>query len=230
MQRVNRHCGKISRLTSEIDHLYNHIEGMKVAITGRLKLKEEELIPEDAQSANPFVQQLIGKFFKLLQHVQALKAERRRLYRQISGLKKSWFGYLSRLVRDLAKAHNAFVVREYLGLAPEPKLSPKYKGRVFQRMIANGSCQQYQKRQSDRLQWDGVPEVAVPAPYTSCTCILHALVDAKMRDGEKFTCPMCGRTDHADSNASDNMAYYLLLRPNTISANTNNSAVTSPVS
>lgn len=229
MRRVNRHCEKIDRLKSEIDHLYNHIEGMKVAIAGYLGLQEEELIPENARAADPFVQQLIHRFFKLLKHVRALKAQRRRLYRRISGLKKSWFGHISRLVRDLAKQYNAFVVRESLDLRPEPKLSPKYKGPTFQKMVTNGSCKQYQNRQTGRLQWDGVPEVAVPAPYTSCTCILHALVDETMRDGARFRCPRCGRTDHADNNASDTMAYYLLLRPNTNSANNNNNAVTSSV-
>jgi transposase len=66
---------------------------------------------------------------------------------------------------------------------------------------------------ASKLEWHGLPEVAVPSPYTSQTDVRHALVDASQRNGRVFRSKADGRVSDADLNASDTLAVWLLLRP-----------------
>ncbi len=212
LKLIEKHCVHIDKLKSQIDSVYNKIGRLKGILAGYFGLDKDELIAEDLRITNPLIRMVHKKFFALLVRVQHLKALRRGLYSKIAGVKKSWFGFLSNVEREMAGEKGA-VIREDMTLVTPEKETPEYKGRTFNKMINNGSKGQYIRRASDKFLWDGIPEIAVPSYYTSCTCTIHSLVDKPMRSGETFLCPKCGSERHADENASDTIANYLLLRP-----------------
>ena len=102
---------------------------------------------------------------------------------------------------------------DYLTVLAIEKDSVKYRGRTFNKIINNGSKGQYMMRTSDKLCWDGIPDLIVPSFYTSSACTIHSLVDGSMRQGEQFFCPQCGVKEHADQHAADTIANYFLLQP-----------------
>jgi transposase len=210
---IEKHSRKIDDLKSRIDLEYNHIGRLKGILAGHMGLSEGEVIQETAMFDDVLVSLLRKKFFGLLAHVNRLKTLRRKLYKKVADAKKHWFGFLSRVEAALARHYKGAVIREDLTVVAEEKDKPAYKGRTFNKMINNGSKGQYIRRASGKFIWDGIPEVALPSFYTSCTCNKHALVDKNMRSGEKFACPKCVEHRHADENASHTIANYLLLRP-----------------
>ena len=113
----------------------------------------------------------------------------------------------------LATQYNAAIIREDLTMMAKEKDSPGYRGRVFNKMINNGSKGQYIRHARDKFLWNGILEVTIPSYFTSTTCPSHALVGASMRTGDRFCCPQCGKVEHADEHAADTIGNYLLLRP-----------------
>jgi len=213
LKSINQTCGKIDYLKAQIDTGYNNLEKIKSILCGYYGLEDGEIIPEAEELKNPLVQQLHDKFFRLLKHIQKLKAIRFNLYAKIAAMKKSWFGFLSNQEIIIAKHFNAAIVREDLTILAKEKEAPDYKGRTYNKMINNGSKGQYIRRASHKLLWDGVPEITVPSYYTSTTCTIHSLIDATMRVGEIFKCPLCASAEHSDEHAADTIGNYFLLRP-----------------
>jgi len=210
---IAAHCEKIDRLKSQIDTGYNKLDKLKGILCGYIGLKPEELLAEGMVFKDRFVQNLYDKFFRLLGHIRKMKSIRLRIYEKIRNVKKAWFGFLSNQEVLLAREFNAAIVREDLTVMATEKEGPGYKGRTFNKMINNGSKGQYIRRATDKLTWDGIPELLVPSYYTSTSCTIHSLVDSAMRKGEKFACPLCSAPAHADEHAADTIANYLLLRP-----------------
>jgi hypothetical protein len=212
---INAKCQKIESLASQISLGYNKLERLKANICGYLELGADQRFTDGllAQIDDPLVKRLYGKFYRLLHHVWSLKGQRLGLYAKIKKLKKTWFGFLSNQEVSLTTQYNAAVIREDLTVMAKEKDSPGYKGRVFNKMINNGSKGQYIRRARDKFLWDGVPEIAIPSFFTSTTCAAHAVVDATMRSGDRFWCPRCGKAEHADAHAADTIGNYLLLRP-----------------
>ena len=213
LERIEHYSRKIETLKSEIDLTYNKIHRYGNLLKDCLGLEPEELIPRDAQCPTPPLERLKNRFFRLLDHVKHLAEVRRRLYRKIRKLKKNWFGYLANIETALAREYNAAIVREKLTIIAEEKESPAYKGRIFNKMINNGSKGQYIRKASEKFRWNGIPEIDIPAFWTSSTCIVHGLVDTTMRKGRMFFCPKCKVPRDADTNASDTIANFLLLEP-----------------
>ncbi|XKH61783.1 transposase [Halomonas sediminis] len=211
LKAIHGHCQYIDRLSSQIDCLYNKIDALKWILVTTLALNPEEWIPQKGLAfPDAFVKSLHQRFFHLLDKVTHLKAKRRQRYRRIAGLKKSWFGYLSNQEIALAKEHNAAMIREDLTVMAVEKTAPDYKGRRFNKMINNGSKGQYIQRASDKLLWNGIPELAMPTPYTSQACLYHQQLGK--RQGERFTCPRCEKSRHSDLNAAMNIAGMLLTQ------------------
>jgi hypothetical protein len=212
---INDKCQKIEDLSSQISLGYNKLERLKANICGYLELETESRFPDDLlpKIKDPLVKRLYEKFYRLLNHIWSLKGQRLRIYAKIKGIKKTWFGFLSNKEVALAIEYNAAIIREDLTVMAIEKESPKYKGRVFNKMINNGSKGQYIRRAMDKFRWDGIPEFAIPSYFTSTTCPTHATVDATMRTGDQFLCPRCGKPEHADEHAADTIGNYLLLRP-----------------
>jgi len=211
LSAIQAHCEAIDRLSSQIDRIYLKIEALKTILVNTLALNPDEWIPQSGLTLpDAFVKHLHRKFFHLLEKVNHLKAKRRERYRTIAGLKKSWFGFLTNQEVALAKEHNAAMIREDLTVMAIEKSSPENKGRRFNKMINNGSKGQYIRRASDKHLWNGIPELAVPAPYTSQACLYHGQLGS--RKGEVFACPACKETRHSDENAALNIAGMLLTR------------------
>lgn len=109
----------------------------------------------------------VRAFFQTFGLIADLKKERRKLYRQFTAIKKNWFGFLANVEAELARKHNAAIVREDLTVEAMEKDDPEYKGRTFNKMINHGSKGQYQRRARQTFRWNGVPEVVIPSWYTS---------------------------------------------------------------
>ncbi len=214
LRNINDSCKRIEKLKSQIDTGYNNLNKLKSIICGYLGLDEREQFAEGQDPGDPYIRHIHKKFFRLLHHLVEMKKKRLSFYKKTAGVKKSWFGYLSNQETILARKYHAAIVREDLSILAREKNDPGYKGRTFNKMINNGSKGQYIRRASDKLQWDGIPEIVIPSYHTSSCCTVHSLVDASMRNGETFFCPRCGAKEHADSHAADTIGNYILLRPN----------------
>jgi hypothetical protein len=210
LKGINGLCERIDGYKSKIDLAYNALNALRASIARDLLLDAEQLITPEMKRQNADVQ----AFFALFGKIQDLKKARRALYRKITAIKKAWFGFLSNVEITLAQKYNAAVVREDLTVEAVEKEAPDYKGRLFNKMINNGSKGQYQKRATDKFQWNGIPEIVVPSWYTSRTCLKHSrIVDKKHRKGERIYLPCCDQHHHADEHASDTIATYPLLKP-----------------
>lgn len=212
LKAISDHCAHIDRLKSAIDHHYHKIHAIRDIVSDYLDLGDDEKIPrQGAAIHDDFVKSLHQRFFQLIDKVNHLKAKRLDLYAKIRGLKKSWFGFLSNQEVRLAKRYNAAMIREDLTVMAIEKSSPENKGRLFNKMINNGSKGQYIRQASDKFLWNGILEVAVPSPYTSQACVFHSKLGKRKQ--EVFSCPSCDSARHSDSNAALNIAGMLLMRP-----------------
>ncbi len=211
MALIDKHASKIDRLKQQIDRHFNKIERLKAvlsAFAGKKGLIDPKGMPQDA-----LARRVHEKFFSLLSHVKHLKGIRGRLFAKIRSIKRCWFGYLSNCEVALAKAYKAAIIAEDLTIAPIACDRPDYKGRTFNRMLAHGARGLYQKVAAQKCAWNGIPCFTLPSYYTSSTCPIHARVHKSMRKAERFRCPQCNQDRHADQNAADTLALYLLMRP-----------------
>jgi len=211
---IARHSDQIDNYKSQIDRIYNRIEKLKEILLRGLGYKgdlREQQISEHEVPGESLLARVHRRFFGLLKEVKHLKTLRKKLYRKIAAIKKSWFGFLSNQEIELLKTYKAALIRENLTVLAVEKKSDKYKGRTFNRMLNNGSKGQYIKRAEQKMLWNGVPSLIVPSYYTSSTCIHCGVVDKSMRSGEHFKCKECKRASHADENAADTLACYALL-------------------
>jgi hypothetical protein len=223
LRTINTLCVRIDAFKSRIDLEYNKLNVLKGTIVHELGLQYGDSITSMMKERSL----LVGQFFCVLGKIADLKRARRVLYKRITAIKKAWFGFLSNIEVALAKKYDAAIVREDLTVAAIVKEGPCYKGRVFNKMINNGSKGQYQKRATDKLLFNGVAEIVVPSWYTSRTCVKHSIVvDAKHRKGERIYLPCCELHHHADEHASDTIASYPLLKLNLTPAEVSTGFVT----
>ncbi|WP_046863660.1 hypothetical protein [Microvirga massiliensis] len=213
LNAINVRCETIDALRSEIDRTYNRIGRIKANINRVLGRPAETLVDLATETDDRMLAGWIRRLQRLLAHVGRLKECRRREYRAIDGLKKSWFGYITSEEAALARQWNAAVVREHLTVMAEEKDSPAYKGRTFNRMINNGAKGQYIRRASNKLKWNGIPEVVVPSFWTSCTDVRFGVVDKAQRRGPVFVARADGLRADADLHAAHTLALWPLLRP-----------------
>lgn len=211
---VAGHARRVGRLRSETDRAYPRIRALKGNINARIGSEPQALVDLALDpGSDRHLAGWVKRLRRLLALVGRLKRERRGVYRAVEGLKKSWFGYVSRLELDLARKWDAAVVREDLTVMAEEKRSPDYKGRTWNRMINNGAKGQYIRRAAMKLRWNGVPEVVVPSYWTSSTDVRVGVVDGAQRRGEVFVARSDGRRRHADLHAAQTLALWPILRP-----------------
>mgnify|MGYP002714616539 CR=1 FL=1 len=213
LARVDAQSTRIEKLSSQIDGIYNRMLPLRKILGQSLGLETQAVVPREEKPADRYLSRVHTKFFVLLDHVQHLKALRRSIYRSISGLKKAWLCFLANTELALADHYGAAVAREDLTVLAKEKGCEDYKGRVFNRMMNNGAKGKFIRWAPAKLEWFGIPEIVLPSYYTSTTCILHRLVDKKMRKGDVFYCPACSETRHADLNAGLTLALYPVLEP-----------------
>jgi len=216
LARIMEHANRIDGLRSEIDLGYARI--------GRLKAELNQIVGRESQAPVPEASEdltgpqadryrsMHGRFFRLLSGLGRLKARRRALYRQIAGVKKSWFGHVANIRAALAQKHGAVVVREDLSVLTVEKKDPGYKGRTFNKMINNGAKGQYTRRADDKLAWRGIATLKLPSFYTSSTDWRTGTVDKTQRKGAVFT-GRDGTAWDADLHAAELLARWLFLRP-----------------
>jgi hypothetical protein len=220
---IANHALHIDALRAEIDDNYKRMKTYKLILLKPLGLESvKERIPDcyrsmpgrpaTATHPDPYNQDLIGKFFRILDLTLKLKEIRREIYRKIAAVKKCWFGWLSTQEAKLALRLNAAVVREDTDFIAIPNDDPKYRGRTFNRLLNNGSRGQYERAASHKLAWLGIPEVRIPSFYTSMADVRKAVIEAFRRKGEVFT-DVDGVVWHADEHAALTIAVWLLLRP-----------------
>ena len=211
INKIHNQGIKIDRYKSEIDCIYNKIDSLIINIKNNLKVKESYQLTSKTLSSDSFVNALIKKFHTLLDRVKYLKKLRRDCYKNIQGVKKSWFGFLTNIEKKLIKHYNAAIIVENLTVMAIEKEKPDYKGRSFNKMINNGSKGQYMSMAKEKFLWNGILESKIPSFYSSTTCTIHKIVDDKMRNNKVFKCEQCNIVKDADKNASDTIASFLLL-------------------
>ena len=226
LARIHEMASAVDRLRSEIDLGYNRLERIRREINHLLGREPRALIDEEIPEApealnaqdSDRLSRMHGRFFRLLSGIGKMKARRRGIYRSLAGLKKSWFGHVANIRMRLALKHKALVVSEALDYAAIPTDDTGYKGRTFNRMINNGARAQYTSRADNKLAWRGIPQLKIPAFYTSTTDWRHGLVDKAQRRGETFVSAVDGKRWHADLHAAEMIGRWLFLRPKNTAA------------
>jgi hypothetical protein len=213
LKAASGHALRVDALRSEIDRVYPRIHALKANINDRLGAAPDALVDLRMVTGDRHLAGWVKRLSRLLAHVGRLKLERRGVYRTVEGLKRSWFGYVSRVELELARKWDAAVVREDLTVMAIEKDAPDYKGRTFNRMMNNGAKGQYIRRAGQKLRWNGVPEVVVPSYWTSCTDVRNGTVDKAQRRGPTFVAKADGRTLDADLHAARTIALWPILRP-----------------
>ena len=213
LARVEGHAKHVDRLRSEIDRNYNRLNRLKHEANRILGSPADTQLDLDLVAQDKRLADLLARFSRLLGVIHRLKLLRRQVYRAVGGLKKSWFGFVTTKLAEMCRGKKAAYVRENLNIFAVEKKSPDYKGRIFNKMLNNGSKGQFLRRMTGKLQWYGVPEIVVPSYYTSSTDVRHSVVDSKQRRGEVFTSRVDGRQMNADLHAGLTLALWPLLRP-----------------
>jgi hypothetical protein len=222
LNAVAVHAARIDLLRGEIDDAYNILQKRKEILLKPLGLAsatdpipgdyvDRDGFPATRRHPDPHVQALIEKFFVLLTHIRQLKALRRELYRKIDALKRCWFGWVTNREVELAQLWNAAVVREDTDFGVIEVDDDEYRGRTFNRVMGNAARGLLERIASAKLAWLGIPEVRIPAPYTSSTDWRCALVDKAQRKGEVFRALIDGLVTHADEHAAVTIALWLLM-------------------
>ena len=73
------------------------------------------------------------------------------------------------------------------------------------RLVTKAGRRIIEEKLTDLHEQFGIEVVRVNPAYSSQTCSACDYVDKKNRTGERFECSWCGRTLHADVNASRNL-------------------------
>ncbi|MFB1064858.1 RNA-guided endonuclease InsQ/TnpB family protein [Natrinema sp. H-ect4] len=106
-------------------------------------------------------------------------------------------------VRWIKQFDNPVVVMEDLtGMTEDIEYGAKMNKRLHR--LPFRKLQQFLKYKSE---WSGVPVEYVDAEYTSQRCPLCGDSDNTTRRSHRFKCPNCSHQDHADRNASINIAF-----------------------
>ena len=204
---------KIDELSSQIALSYNEIEKLLTDIRNQLNIDDTILISKEIKSTNQKLNKKIDSFFKRLKNIKGTKLKRKKLYKKVSGIKRTWFGFLSNQELKLINKYKAALVVEDLTVMAAEKNKPDYKGKRFNKMINNGSKGQYMRIAQEKMYWNGILEHRIPSYYSSTVCVKHSVVDSKMRKGEEFKCKLCNKVEDADLNASSTISSFLMLKP-----------------
>ncbi len=120
-----------------------------------------------------------------------------RYVRQVRGFLRTEIGrVLNRLV-EIQRPARIVVEKLYFR---SPNLS-----RRMNRLVTNAGRRIIEEKLNDLHEQYGIEVVHVNPAYSSQTCSACHYVDKKNRTGETFHCGWCGRTLHADVNASRNL-------------------------
>lgn len=202
----------------EIDDTYCYISG---TVREKEQLKVKDYIGVDlnttghcAVAGNPDT----GKVFKLGKQSEythkkyktlRMKLQRQRKHKVVKKIKNRE----SRIVRDInhkvskklvsiaMEAHKGIKLEKLEGIRKNKK-----QKKSFKYALHSWSFYQLNKMIEYKAQLAGIPVIYVDPAYTSKTCSRCGLIGA--RNDKKFKCS-CGHVDHADVNASFNIA----LRP-----------------
>ncbi|MFX4300199.1 hypothetical protein [Pseudosulfitobacter pseudonitzschiae] len=221
LARINEMAVTVDQLRSEIDLNYNRLDRIRREINRLLGRDPRDMVEEIAPAAprglntadTDRLMRMHRRFFRLIGGIGKMKARRRGIYRSLAGLKKSWFGHIANIRMRLASKYRALVVSEKLDYLAIPTDETGYKGRTFNRMINNGARAQYTSRADNKLDWRGIPQIKIPAFYTSCTDWRNGHVDKAQRRGEVFTAAVDRERWHADLHAAEMIGRWLFLRP-----------------
>jgi transposase len=203
LSAIKNHALHIDKLRGEIDCLYNRFMRIKETVCREFVIPLQDKIDFTMKTSDKRLSHLLSKLAMLMKQVTHLKHLRRKLYRTVDGIKKSWFGWLSNRKAETARYYHAVVVREDLTILTIEKDDPAYKGRTFNKMLNNGAKGQYLRIASGKLKWYGIPELTVPSFFTSCTDIKNGVVDKKQRKSQdKFVSAVTGESQQADIHAA----------------------------
>ena len=108
---------------------------------------------------------------------------------------------ITREIVDLAKKELKGIRLEDLSFIRNQRT---YKGKKFNRSTNNWNFAQFRQMIEYKSKICGVPVEIINPAYTSQTCSKCGSIGK--RTGKKFKCPSCGHADHADANASFNIA------------------------
>lgn len=107
---------------------------------------------------------------------------------------------ISRKIIDIAERNNCGIKLEKLGGIRNNK---RYS-RSFRYSLNSWSFYQLQKMIEYKAKLSGIPVIYVDSAYTSKLC--SKCGQTGNRNGKEFKCSYCGHVDHADVNASFNIA------------------------
>lgn len=202
MAKAGVYSERIAFKSSRIDKLYNELEVVLADLRGKRGLSETDMI-SPSMKRHIVYGALARRFFELLGWIKDAKQSRRKLYKKIGALRKSWFGHIINQYIGLANKYHAVTFTEKLTLDKIEKDFPEYKGKAFNKMIVTGSRGIYMSEEARKMQWNGVPRIGLQPYYTSRACTEHsAICNRGIRKGTRLKMPCCMKVFHADEHAS----------------------------
>ncbi len=211
----------------ELDHKYIYVT---VEIQDKPEIKVENWLGVDRNTTGHCAVVAIpetGKIFKLgknafhihrkykrirmcLQKANARKALKKLRHRE-KNIIKDINHKISRKIVKLAQENNCGIKLEKLKGIRKCKGSKNSKinktGESFKSSINTWGFYQLQHMIEYKAKICGIPVVYIDPHYTSQKCSRCGLIGN--RNQKKFSCPHCGHVDHADANASFNIALAL---------------------
>lgn len=152
------------------------------------------------------------KYKKIRKHLQIKNAKKKlkRMSKREKNIIKDINHKISRKIVEVARENNCGIKLEDLkgirkGKKNRRKNNKKNKsGESFKSSINTWEFYQLAQMIEYKSKICGIPVVYIDPHYTSQTCSKCGLIGN--RNKKKYSCPHCGHVDHADANASFNIA------------------------
>lgn len=143
-----------------------------------------------------------NKYKNIRKRLQALNKKKKLkiIKRRESNIIRDMNHKISRKIVNVAKENNCGIKFENLkGIRNNKK-----HAQSFQYSLNSWAYYQLQQFTEYKARISGIPVLYGNPHYTSQKCSKCRLIG--IRNGKRFTCPHCGHVDHADANASFNIA------------------------
>ena len=179
--------------------LYEEIVETKLGHRSSLRNKMKEYQKELKKSTNPYEKERLREKIQHIAHSLNGKKKKDKCLRRYAHQADLQINEAVCLFVEEAKRSNSICVYEDLDIV---EFDRGKKNNKRDSMWVRG---QLTKKIQSKLNWLGIPHIAVDPAYTSKLCPKCSNIDDHNRKGKSFVCTVCKHADDADHNAAVNI-------------------------